>query len=382
MLYLGSPTEDVYWSDFSVEAWPAFERLIAGDLQGFLTASPVGYGGSMVLRAPLGVLAGAIGLDEPPGLFRLTSVPCVLALAALGGYLATRARAAHPGDRWWLLVLALGCASPIAWQSVWFGHPEELLATALAVGAVLTALNGRALLAGAMLGLAVACKQWAVLAVLPVLLAVPRGHVRLLAAAAVAGGAAMLPIVIADMGQFAAVQQTIGSSAHWFRPRQIWWPLGATPAPELDAPAGAAVTPAWLIPIAKPLIVGLSLPLAALWLRRRGPQTDVLALLSLLMLARCALDPWNSIYYHLPLVIALLAWEVACKRRIPIVTVATTAAVWLSFRSYDAAVGYGPWLAYLAWTLPLAGYLACRLYAPGLRLRLPLRRAAPATARA
>ncbi len=40
-------------------------------------------------------------------------------------------------------------------------------------------------------------------------------------------------------------------------------------------------------------------------------------LLSLLLLLRCMLDTWDNIYYPLPLVIALLAWETCSLRRAP-----------------------------------------------------------------
>jgi Glycosyltransferase family 87 len=376
VLKLGAPTEDVYWSDFNNEAWPAFERLIAGDLQGFLTASPVAYAGSMLVRAPFAALADTLGFDSMPGIYRAGALPCLAALAALAVHLARRARRDHPDARWWLLVLGLAGASPVAWMAIWYGHPEELLATALAVGAVLTALGGRAILAGVLLGAAIASKQWAVLAVLPCVLAAPRDHIRLLVAAAATGAAAILPVMLADPGAYATAQQSIGSSAQWFRPRQLWWPLGA-PAPA-GAPAGTAVTPDWLAPIAKPLIVALAVPLSALWLRRRRARADALLLLALLMLGRCVLDPWNMVYYHLPLVIALLAWEVVSGRRIPTLALATSAAVWLTFNTYDAPTGYGPWLVYLAWTLPLAAYLAHQLYRPSLsasRVTVP----APAT---
>jgi hypothetical protein len=375
LLKLGAPTEDVYWSDFNNEAWPAFERLIAGDLHGFLTASPVAYAGSMVVRAPFAALAGALGFDSMPAVYRAGALPCLLALATLAVHLARRARKDHPESRWWMLVIGLAAASPIAWTSVWFGHPEELLATALAVGAILAALGGRAVLAGALLGVAVASKQWAVLAVLPCVLAAPRHHVRLLAAAAGAGAAAMLPVMLADPGAYATAQQSISSSAQWFRPRQLWWPFGVPAPASLGAPPGTAVTPDWLVPIAKPLIVALAVPLSALWLRRRRARADALLLFALLMLARCVLDPWNMVYYHLPLVIALLAWEVASKRRIPTLALATTAAVWLTFNTYDAPFGYAPWLVYLAWTLPLAAHLAHRLYRPdamSTRVTLPV----------
>jgi hypothetical protein len=377
VLYIGTPTEDVYWSDFNDEAWPAFERLIAGDVSGFLSLSPLGYGGSMVVRAPLGMVSGWLGFEQP-GLYRMISLPCILALTALAVYLTARSRAAHPESRWWLLVLGLVGASPLAWQAVWYGHSEELLTTALAVGAVLAALRDRTILAGLMLGVAIACKQWAVIAVLPTVLAAPGQRGRLLAIAGGTGAALLAPILLADPGSFAAAQKGVVSSAQWFRPRQLWWPLGASPPPGPDVPEGAAITPGWLAPIAKPLIVGLTLPLSALWAyRRRGPRTDALLLLALLLLMRCMLDPWNVIYYHLPLVAALVAWEVLDGRRIPMLSLLTTGAVWLTFATYRAAYTDGPWLAYMVWTLPLAAHLAWRLYRPALP-RLARTAAAPA----
>jgi hypothetical protein len=365
LVVLGSPAEDAYWNDFGAEALPAFERLVEGDLTGFLAASPIAYGGSMIVRAPFGALAGALGL-EGGGIFRLSAVPCLLALAALAVYLARRARERFPDDRWWLVVLGLGAASPIAWKAIGYGHPEELLATALTVGAVLAALRDRAVAAGLMLGAAVACKQWAVIAVLPALLAAPRQHVRLLAAAAGAGGALLLPFVLADPAAYATAQQAVGSSARWFRPRQLWWPFGDVPPAGLNPPPGSAVTPAWLTLVAKPLIVAITLPLSALWLRRRTDRTDALLLLALIFLLRCLLDPWNVLYYHLPLVVALLAWEVVSGRRIPVLTLLSTAAIWLSFETYGTAWGTVPWLAYIAWTLPLGAHLAWRLYQPAM----------------
>ena len=43
----------------------------------------------------------------------------------------------------------------------------------------------------------------------------------------------------------------------------------------------------------------------------------------------------------------------------------TTAACWLSFVIYDERSGYGPYVAYLAWTVPLAAGLALDALAPG-----------------
>jgi hypothetical protein len=314
----------------------------------------------MLFRAPL----AALGSDAP-STYRLGALVCVLALAALSAQLASRLRARFPGDRCWLLVVGLGAASPIAWMAVWMGHPEELLTAALAVGAVLVARTDRPVLAGAMLGLAFASKQWAVLAVLPTVLAAPGRPVRLLAAAGVAAAAALLPIVLAAPGGLGGTHVAAGS-AQWFYPRQLWWPLGAPLPPGVLQPPGSQATPGWLAPLAKPLIVALAAPLSLAWWRRAGGvrrnRTDALLLLALLLLARCMLDPWNVVYYELPLVVALLAWEVERGHRVPLLALVTTGAVWLCFQTYGAGVGYGPWLAFLAWSVPLAATLGWALY--------------------
>jgi hypothetical protein len=98
-------------------------------------------------------------------------------------------------------------------------------------------------------------------------------------------------------------------------------------------------------------------------------RDDALALLALLFLERCLLDPWNLVYYHLPLAVALLAWEVRRGRPLPLLALGVNAAAWLTFVTYDERAGMGPFLAYLAWTLPLAALLAHRLYGAPARSR-------------
>ena len=77
------------------------------------------------------------------------------------------------------------------------GHPEELLAGALCVGAVLGALHDRPLLAGALLGLALGTKQWTLVAVVPVFIACRAGRIRMLAVAAAVGAPLALAVPLA-----------------------------------------------------------------------------------------------------------------------------------------------------------------------------------------
>jgi hypothetical protein len=127
--------------------------------------------------------------------------------------------------------------------------------------------------------------------------------------------------------------------------------------------------PQWFANLTHPLIVGLGvvLPLALLVRTRRaavGAET-ALALLSLLFLLRCALDPMTVGYYHVPLLASLLALEALHRRGLPVLTVIGSAVMWL-------LVARIPWglepnkvaAIYTAWALPLAAYLGMKVYAP------------------
>jgi len=99
--------------------------------------------------------------------------------------------------------------------------------------------------------------------------------------------------------------------------------------------------PAWLPGLAHPLIVAVtvSLGLLVLWRRGREARDAALPLLALLLLLRCTLDPADNSYYHVPLLLALLAWEVtATDRTVPLVTLLAVAAHWLMFDLVEPAV--------------------------------------------
>src|SRR5436309_630175 len=72
-------------------------------------------------------------------------------------------------------VAALIVAGPLTFSALKWGHPEELLAAALCVGGAIAAVRGRVLVGGLLLGLALATKEWAWLALLPVAIAMGPG---------------------------------------------------------------------------------------------------------------------------------------------------------------------------------------------------------------
>lgn len=355
------------WNDYDNEVSAAFRALSAGDVQGFLSLAPA-YGGSMVLRAPFAGVTAALGGGEL-AVYRAVSIPCVVALAVLGVSLVRRMglRGRTTGAR--ALVLGLCVANPITLRALEIGHPEELLGAAFAIGAVLAAVDRRTILAAVLLGLAIATKAWAVLAIGPVLLALPGRRVLALGIAGAIPIAVIAPIWLAGSPEtFVVSSATTGGTV--FQPWDLFWFLGRTGevvigGNGLPKPDGWRVPPAWLSPLTHPFIAFLVIPVSLAWARvhraaaRTNPE-QLLALLALLFFLRCALDPWNVVYYHLPFVLALLAWETLCRpERPPVAALSVTALVWVTFQTAPN------WLSpdmqsvvFVVWALPLIAWLA------------------------
>jgi hypothetical protein len=351
-----------------------------GDWVAFLEQAP-GYGGSLVLRAPFAFLPDLWGGGDL-ALFRSMAVPCLLAGALLGVGLWARARKlGHTPFSCWI-VLLLVAANPMTLKALEIGHPEELLGAVLCIAAALAAGRDRALLAGVLLGLAIANKPWAVLAVVPVLAMLGGGHVRFLAAAGTATAVVMAPLALAG-GAVSEAADVATTTSEIFQPWQIWWFLGEhgeVVVGNFGEKPGYRVGPGWLGGIAHPLVVLIPAAISVAFLPRlrQRPWHDGLLLLALVLLLRCVLDPWNISYYAIPFLLALVTWELHAERRAPVFSLFATllcwvTLVWLTTRvSPDVQA-----LAYLAWSVPLAGLLCSRL----LGVRLGTARAvAPAAA--
>jgi hypothetical protein len=347
------------FSDYDREAAPAYLALAHGAFGDFLSLSPA-YGGSLIMRAPFAMTPDLWGGGEL-AVFRAAAVPCLAAGIALGLVLVAQMLARGLGRGTCAMVLLICAANPLSWRAVEMGHPEELLGGVLCVGAVLAATGRKPSWAGLLLGLAIANKAWAVLAIGPVLIALPAGRWRALA---IAGGIAFLftlPLLLAAPAT--ATPGGANASGVIFHPWHVWWFFGNMdlPVPGPD-PRMARSAPAWLSPIPHPLIVGLAIPLSLLAARRKA---DPLALLALLLLLRCVLDPWNNIYYVLPCVLALAAWEPLRYGRPPLFALATLVATFISMeRLFDVAPLDLVAASYLVWTLPLAFFLGWRIYSP------------------
>ena len=358
-------------------AGPSVEALARLDFRAFVAEQPIMGAVSLVIRAPFVALANVFGggmLME----YRMGSFICVVALGLLALHLAKRIEGDNP---WPVRILAAGLvlAGPMTFKALFWGHPEELLAAPLCVGAILVARR-RPVIAAIMLGCAVATKQWAILAIVPVLVAAaPQYRLRLLFGAGAVAALWFAPMAIGDFERFWAQNKANGSSGPGVTPTSIWWPFGEVVGSQAglrgEEQVNVYALPRTLSELSEPIAIGATFGLSIIfWLRRRSFEVaDALTFLALVMLVRCVLDPLAVSYHHLPFYVALAAAEIVRTRRMPVLTLVTAGVLLLT--SELAGMPNLQNLAYLAWTLPLASYLGLSLFAPRVLAALRLRSA-------
>jgi hypothetical protein len=344
--------------------------LAHGRLHEFIASQPVMGSASLLLRAPFAALGLQIGRGSDLELYRLGAFPCLLAAGLLAAHLFGRMRELRRPALACVVVSALVAINPLTTRALRYGHPEELLAAALCVSAVLAAGRRRPLVAGVLLGAAVATKQWAVLAVLPVIIGAGEDRGRLAIGAAATAGLLIVPLAAGDLHRFLHANHAAGVVGGTAMPTNIWFGFG-TDVPVVIGANGATTPPralpSTLAAISHPLILGAGMVLALLWWRyRRDVQPeDALLLVALIMLVRCLLDPMTNSYYHLPFLMSLAAWEGLRRRGAPVLTVASTLLIGFTI----SLAGSGIRLVdlnhfYLAWALPLAGLLGMLAFRP------------------
>jgi hypothetical protein len=334
-------------TDYPSDAAPAISALGRGDIHGFVSAKVQMGPLSILLRAPLAALAGPDSIWA----YRFGALACLLALVWLGALVARRA-----GMGVGLLVATLLVANPVALEALHLGHPEELLGAALCVAAVLLARD-RQLWSAVALGAALATKQWALIAIAPVLIAAPRdARFRLAVTAAGVAAAVIVPVALADPHAFISALDHPAFGVSAMRTGNLWGLAAISDHVSLGGGETTTVyvTPDWLQRVAHPLVAILTLGVGAAALRRRA--VDPLALLALLMLIRCALDPWDHGYYHAPFLAALVAWEVLEARRMPLLSALSAAWLGVVFR-VDLPLSD---VLYAVWVLPMIGWLSRR----------------------
>jgi hypothetical protein len=307
--------------DYPDDAGPAVAALAEGRVGDALAAQPLMGLVSILVRAPFAAFGGT-ELE----VYRLGVFPCVLAAGLLGLYLSGIARRAGAGMAARTLIVGVCLFNPLTFEAVQLGHPEEILTAALAVGAVAVGAEGHNVRAALLLGLALATKQWAVIAILPVLMAASGGRLRVLLGAAGVAALLTLPTLVAAPAEFAEMQGNAANTKEVVGPYSVWYAPAPETTEELNIGGEQVAVDRRVLPplagwLAHPLIVLLALGLPAALALRRGrwglTACDAMALLALLALLRCALDPVNNLYYHVPLLLAAAGWD-ASRGELPV----------------------------------------------------------------
>lgn len=348
---------------------PAIDALVDGRIGAALDLHPWMGSLSLLLRWPFAAGGQALGAGEL-GVYKLGALPCLLALGLLA--LALERRWAVRGRSLATRLIAAGACvlNPATVSAVKQGHPEELLTTALCVGAVLAARR-QPIAAGLLLGLALASKQWALVAVPVVIVAaLPGRRWRMAAVAASLAAALTLPLLVASPDWLWSIVAEASRPAT-VGPANVWVPFAEPRVRSyFDGDVVRTVTgyamPEGLRPFPRPLILLAPIVLSLLVARRGTPsQETALGLLALCFLVRCLLDPVNLAYYYVPFLAALVSFEVLRWERPPILTLVAAAGVWITFNAFDARAVVS--LAWAIWALPMTLSLAVLL----LRRRRP-----------
>jgi hypothetical protein len=375
-------------------AAPAINALLHLHLGRVVALQPLMGLTSILLRAPAAALAHLTGAGNLWTL-RAGALLCLLPAGMLVAWMIRQAE----GRREICFAVIAGVvvlAGPATGTSVGIGHPEEVLASVLATGAVLAAIGAAAGWSALLLGLAVGCKPWALLAVVPVTMALPdRRLITLLRAGALAA-VLSLTLPLADPGAYVHSAREVGRY-HFTDLLSWWWSV----SPRFPMPPHATVAPlVRLLPFGLTrssamssglLLIVAALALLALRARKQGQPIDALAMLALLGLARCVIDPLPLEYNFVALLFPLAAWEVVVLRRAPAALMSATFAL-MMISGGGLAIGSantyligslsprGLNTLSLAWTAALAAYLAGQVFRRASRVERPPLRVSPAGA--
>ncbi len=367
----------------------SIQALARLDFSTFFAQQPPMGSFSLLLRAPFAGVADLLGGNDLLA-YRLGAFACVLTAGLLAVHLAQAM--ARRGSPWMLCVLVPGAVviNPLTYQALRYGHPEEILGAALCVAAVLAAGRRRLLGAGLVLGAALATKQWALLAVVPVLVAAPTGgRVRVALVAVGMAAVLTLPMLVGNPQRFDAAQQRVSVSdqfEHTVTATNLWWPISSASAGEGTSVSGRQARlvqyslPASVGRLTHPIVAIIAIGVTLLYFRRRrsdGPE-EALQLLALVFLLRCVLDPLTFSYHHEPFLVALLAYE-GLRRRVPLLSAFAIVSILVMDRLV-APTGEPGFINafYLTWTLLLTGALASCVFAPEQAQRIAGRLIAPA----
>jgi hypothetical protein len=340
----------------------SLHALVTGDLGTFFREQP-GVGlTSLALRAPAVAIAHAAG----GGLraeYRAGALMCVVTAGLLAVWISWRARQRGASLPAALGLLVLWVVAIVWGRSLTFGHPEEPLAGALAIVAVLLAAERRPVAAAIAIGLAIGTKEWAFLAAPAVVLAgQPRDWRRMALPAVATLGLTIGVLAIGNPSSFRAAHEALQhGDEHPLTPANVWFRFGHK---QITAVSGSVVAYVVHPPKAigrwcRPFVTLLALVTGLIFYRRRGfGSLDTLALVAFLFVCRGVFDTQTFSYHLSPMLMAIPAWEVLSRQRLPVVGALAAVAFELTVHVVAPHMSANAFNAiYLAWTLPLLSYL-------------------------
>lgn len=357
------------WCDVGrCDPQPAIQGLARGDWEQVAHLQPAMGPVTLVARVPAYWAADAFDL----GLaweYQLGVLICLLPLFLVAIMVSRRMHEPDVAVR--IFIVAALAFNPAIFSALDFGHPEELTATGLVIAALILAAERKALAASVVLALAVATKQWAVLAFVPmVALTAPGARLRTAAITAGIAAALLSPLAVANPGGFSEAVRSAAAPDSPARAESVWWRF-ADQDPDPNAAVNGRVLKS-LDDVARTsaaVVLGLVLIAGTYLLRRRFGLSVALRLLALTFLLRCMLDPYNLPYYHAAFLAALLASEALSRARIPGTALAGVAlfVAWMQLKLHYNANFAVRNVIYLVWTIPFAAVLARQLWTDRLR---------------
>jgi hypothetical protein len=330
LLLLGAFVTSIYVAltaagtgDYPNDAGPAMTALLHANLHAFASATPAMGELSLYLRLPFAALA-YLGSPTEMSIYRWGAVPCVASVALLGVWLASIARSRGTGLVGQVAIVAVALFNPMVHSALLLGHPEELLTTSLAVGAIISAAQRRVILTTVLLGLAIASKQWAVIAVFPVVAVFPGRRVHVISGAAAIATAVSLPALLISAPTFLH-NQLVLLHEHYLEPAWDSWLFLVSPRVTMPVGGGLTYTGPHLsstvVGLLHPLIIGVAIAIGVYVARRARTHLTLdawFAAIALAFLLRCALDTETMPYYEAPLFMTLLAWDTLQGGRLPL----------------------------------------------------------------
>jgi hypothetical protein len=354
-------------SDFVGVNLPALDALRAGNVGGYLDHATVDMG-SYLLRLPLIFLPNLWG-GGSLALYRILALPALIGLVWLSTDLWWRSRRIGVSAVAASCALVLCILNPFVVSSLIRTHPEDLAGGLLCIAAVYAARGGRSTVTGLLLGLAIANKAWAVVAVVPVLWLLASQRVRAFLIAGAVPALVLMPLVVRALtkaagaagGSSAGLSQvtSIANSSYVLKPWEGWWFFGDSHhlmRSHFGDTHPLYRTPAtWITHLSHPLAV-LVPAVLCLWLASRLDRrrwTTALLLLAFALQVRCLLDAWNIDYYEVPFTLALVAWEVLDRRRVPVMSFLVIVSGWIVMTILPFSVSPNAQaIAYLLWSVP------------------------------